>query len=89
MNEILNINITKAHLTKTSRTHALVEASDIGMRPGKVADTITLINPDNRPGRFVFKFSGTKRDNEGDVEEWSYRYTNQHGVSFGLTVMND
>ena len=83
----IDLDLAKVHLTKTSRTHACTEASDIGMRPGiDVPTTITVIKEGKRS---VFHYRGTKRDDEGDVEEWSYRHTNPSGMHFWLTVFND
>jgi hypothetical protein len=82
---MIEINTATVHLTKTSRNNACVEASDIGIAPGTAPRTVHLINNGRRT---EFSLIGVKRE-EGEVEFWSYGYTNHRGERFTLTVFND
>lgn len=82
----LFVDKSRCHFTKTSRTHACTSASDIGIRPGAVPEALTITERDKR---WIFHFVATKRDNEGDVEFFTYKWVSPRGERFELTVFND
>jgi hypothetical protein len=81
-----NIDITPDLLTQTSPTHVCCERSDLGgnSRP----ETVTLVNPHSRK-RFPFKYVATHRDQEGEVEAWTYKFVTRMGRCFEMTIFND
>ena len=77
--------VKAAQLTKTSETHAWIDASDIG--PAFNICDVGVLAVETKDAEFYcFQLVGKKRDSEGNIEELSYRFTNALGERFSLTV---
>ena len=63
----------------TEMLKEIFEASELGWKPGKYADKITI-------GESVYSLKETKRDLDGDVIAWIYR---NGAETAQITVLND
>lgn len=86
MNDFVEVDLSKVGHEKTSKNHVFLEACEVGIRPGVVPTKLVVVK---KGKKFEFRLSGTKRDSEGEVEEWSYRHRNKNGVMYNITVFND